>query len=36
MDSDEWSPVIEILGGIAKTRARQGFSPRETGNFVFL
>lgn len=35
VDSDEWSPVIEILGGIAITRARQGFSPRETGNFVF-
>ncbi|RZM28477.1 MAG: STAS domain-containing protein [Pedobacter sp.] len=35
LDTDEWSPVIEILGGIAITRARQGFSPRETGNFVF-
>nr|WP_294944460.1 STAS domain-containing protein [uncultured Mucilaginibacter sp.] len=35
IDSDEWSPVIEILGGIAITRARQGFSPRETGNFIF-
>ena len=35
LDSDEWSPVIEILGGIAITRARQGFSPRETGNFLF-
>lgn len=35
LESDEWSPVIEILGGIAITRARQGFSPRETGNFVF-
>src|ERR1700753_3970389 len=35
LDSDKWSPVIEILGGIAITRARQGFSPRETGNFVF-
>jgi rsbT co-antagonist protein RsbR len=35
LDSDEWSPVIEILGGISITRARQGFSPRETGNFVF-
>lgn len=34
-DAEEWSPVIEILGGIAITRARQGFSPRETGNFVF-
>ncbi len=35
LNSEEWSPVIEILGGIAITRARQGFSPRETGNFVF-
>jgi rsbT co-antagonist protein RsbR len=35
IDSEQWSPVIEILGGIAITRARQGFTPRETGNFVF-
>ena len=35
MDGDSWNPVIEILGGIAITRARQGFSPRETGRFVF-
>lgn len=35
LNSEEWNPVIEILGGIAITRARQGFSPRETGNFVF-
>jgi rsbT co-antagonist protein RsbR len=35
INSDEWNPVIEILGGIAITRARQGFSPRETGNFIF-
>ncbi len=35
IDADEWNPVIEILGGIAITRARQGFSPRETGNFIF-
>lgn len=35
LDSESWNPVIEILGGIAITRARQGFSPRETGNFVF-
>lgn len=35
LNSDEWSPVLKILGGIAITRARQGFSPRETGNFVF-
>jgi rsbT co-antagonist protein RsbR len=35
INADEWSPVIEILGGIAITRARQGFSARETGNFVY-
>ncbi|WP_113653096.1 STAS domain-containing protein [Pedobacter namyangjuensis] len=35
LDGDNWSPVIEILGGIAITRARQGFSPRETGKFVY-
>jgi rsbT co-antagonist protein RsbR len=35
LESDEWSPVVEILGGIAITRARQGFNPRETGNFIF-
>lgn len=35
LDGENWNPVIEILGGIAITRARQGFSPRETGRFVF-
>jgi len=35
LDGDSWSGVIEILGGIAITRARQGFSPRETGRFVY-
>ncbi|RZK64668.1 MAG: STAS domain-containing protein [Pedobacter sp.] len=35
LDSEKWDEVIEILGGISITRARQGFSPRETGNFVF-
>lgn len=34
LEGDNWNPVIEILGGIAITRARQGFSPRETGRFV--
>ncbi|MGM9476175.1 STAS domain-containing protein [Pedobacter sp. GSP4] len=34
LDGDNWNSVIEILGGIAITRARQGFSPRETGRFV--
>lgn len=35
LQSETWDPVIEILGGISITRARQGFSPRETGNFIF-
>jgi len=35
LEGESWSPVIEILGGIAITRARQGFSPRETGRFVY-
>src|ERR1700740_3800140 len=34
-ESEKWSPVIEILAGISITRARQGFSPAEAGNFVF-
>ena len=29
-----FEPVLEILSGIAMVRARQGFSPRETGMFV--
>ncbi|MBS1605659.1 MAG: RsbRD N-terminal domain-containing protein, partial [Bacteroidetes bacterium] len=29
-----FEPVLEILSGIAMVRARQGFSPRETGLFV--
>ena len=33
--SDEFEPVLEILSGISISRARQGFSPRETGAFVF-
>ena len=34
-DTDALDPVIEVLSGISGTRARQGFSPRETGQFVF-
>ena len=34
-DSTDFEPIIEILSGISITRARQGFSPRETGLFVF-
>jgi rsbT co-antagonist protein RsbR len=31
----DFEDVYEILGGISITRARQGFSPRETGTFIF-
>lgn len=34
-DSSDFDPVTEILAGISITRARQGFTPRETGIFVF-
>lgn len=30
----EFEPVVEILSGISITRARQGFSPKETGLYV--
>lgn len=33
--SSELETVYEILSGISISRARQGFSPRETGAFVF-
>jgi len=33
--SSDFDEVHEILGGISITRARQGFSPRETGNYIF-
>ncbi|HEX8377879.1 MAG TPA: STAS domain-containing protein [Pedobacter sp.] len=33
--STDFDEVIEILSGISITRARQGFSPRETGAFIF-
>jgi rsbT co-antagonist protein RsbR len=33
--STDFEPVIEILSGISISRARQGFSPRETGVYVF-
>lgn len=34
-ESDEFEKVREILSGISISRARQGFSPRETGIYVF-
>lgn len=35
VNSPDFDGVIEILSGISITRARQGFSPRETGAFIF-
>jgi rsbT co-antagonist protein RsbR len=35
VQSSEFEPVQEILGGISISRARQGFSPRETGIYIF-
>ena len=32
--SADFDPVIEIIAGISITRARQGFSPRETGIYI--
>lgn len=33
--SSEFDGVLEILAGISMSRARQGFSPRETGFYIF-
>ena len=35
VESSEFEPVYEILSGISMSRARQGFSPKETGLYVF-
>lgn len=35
VNSADFDGVIEILSGISITRARQGFTPRETGAFIF-
>lgn len=35
ISSSAFDSIYEILGGISISRARQGFSPRETGLFVF-
>src|SRR4051812_45062681 len=31
----EWKEVREMLEGVSRTRASQGFTPSETANFVF-
>ncbi|HEX8619660.1 MAG TPA: STAS domain-containing protein [Thermoanaerobaculia bacterium] len=33
--SDVWAPVRDLLSGISRSRARQGFTPTETAMFVF-
>jgi rsbT co-antagonist protein RsbR len=33
--SSDFDPIVDILSAISISRARQGFSPRETGAFVF-
>jgi rsbT co-antagonist protein RsbR len=35
VQSDDFEAVYEVLSGISISRARQGFSPRETGAYVF-
>jgi rsbT co-antagonist protein RsbR len=35
VQSSDFENVIEILSGISISRARQGFSPRETGAYIF-
>jgi rsbT co-antagonist protein RsbR len=32
--SEEWSPVRELLTSYSRSRAKQGFTPTETANFV--
>ncbi|WP_353129815.1 STAS domain-containing protein [Parapedobacter pyrenivorans] len=33
-DSADFNPITELLGSISFSRAKQGFSPRETGLFI--
>jgi rsbT co-antagonist protein RsbR len=35
IDEPHWAPVREFLQTISRSRAHQGFSPRETATFVF-
>jgi rsbT co-antagonist protein RsbR len=35
ISTNEWAPMRELLSGISRTRAMQGFSPTETATFVF-
>lgn len=33
--ADNLTPLVDMLSGISKSRARQGFTPRETGTYIF-
>jgi rsbT co-antagonist protein RsbR len=33
--SEAWAPVRDVLSNLARSRARQGFTPTETATFVF-
>jgi len=35
IEAPEFDKTLESLAGISKSRAQKGYSPRETGNFVF-
>lgn len=35
IDAAAWKPAKEMLGGVSRSRAVQGFSPMETATFVF-
>jgi rsbT co-antagonist protein RsbR len=35
VDAPAWQPVRDLLGGISRSRAAQGFTPSETATFVF-
>ena len=35
LETPAWKPVKDLLAGISRTRAAQGFTPSETATFVF-
>ena len=35
IDGPEWEPVRQLLGDLSRTRAVQGFTPRQTATFIF-
>jgi rsbT co-antagonist protein RsbR len=35
VDTPAWQPVRDLLGDLSRSRASQGFTPRETATFVF-